>query len=307
MAAQLGLPAALKARGLTVELVPGWETRSAGSFAPKGAICHWTAGPAKSTTRPSLNIVVNGRPDLDGPLCNVYLDRNGIAVVVAAGRANHAGAGNWRGLTANSQLFGTECEAAGPDDFTPAQRLAYPKVNAAYCDLGGFGADMVAGHSEYALPKGRKTDINGYTMDDMRQKVAAILAGQTPGPIIAEEDLDANQAKMLQTVYDALTPGVAGVKFDGDILARLKAVQATTVSILPGVSATVWDVKDGGVRMGQLLHEGHDAAVTASGAVSAVVGNVGATPATGPVELSDAQMESLADKVADKLATRLAS
>lgn len=180
MGAQLGLPDALRARGLTVEVVPGWETRSAGSFNPKGAICHWTAGPAKSTTRPSLSICTKGRADLPGPLCNVYLDRNGVAVVVAAGRANHAGAGSWRGVTGNSSFFGTECEAAGPDDFTAAQRWAYPRVNAAYADLGGFGADMVAGHSEYATPKGRKQDINGYTMTNMRADTASVLAGQHP-------------------------------------------------------------------------------------------------------------------------------
>ncbi len=177
---QTGLPAALRARGLTVELVPGWETRGSSSFTPRGALAHWTAGPRGSKTRPSLSICTNGRADLPGPLCHVYLDRNGVAVVVAAGRANHAGAGNWKGLTGNSQLFGTEAEAAGADDFTAAQRAAYPKVNAAFCDLGKFGADMVAGHSEFALPKGRKVDINGYTMDQMRAQVAALLTNQTP-------------------------------------------------------------------------------------------------------------------------------
>lgn len=200
MAAQLGLPDALRRRGLVVEVVPGWETRSAGSFAPKGALCHWTAGPANSTTRPSLNICVNGREGLPGPLCNVYLARDGVAVVVAAGRANHAGVGSWRGLTGNSAVFGTEAEAAGPNDFTAAQRAAYPKVNAAYCDLGGFGPEMVCGHSEWA--GARKTDINGYTMDQMRAQVAALLAGQTLAP---EDDMFSDQdRKDLQDVKVAL-------------------------------------------------------------------------------------------------------
>jgi len=185
--AYLNLPDALRKRGLVVETVPGWETRSNGyDLNAKAAICHWTAGPANSKTRPSLNICVNGRSDLPGPLCNVYLDRNGVAVVVSARSANHAGNGNWRGVVGNSRLFGTEAEAAGAADFTQAQRAAYPKVNAAYCDLGGFGADMIAGHSEYALPAGRKTDINGYTMDQMRAQVAAILAGH---PTQEEDDM----------------------------------------------------------------------------------------------------------------------
>lgn len=202
--AYLNLPAALAKRGLTVETVPGWETRSNGyDLTARAAICHWTAGPRASTTRPSLNIVVNGRPDLTGPLCNVYLDRRGVAVVVSARAANHAGAGNWRGVSGNSKLFGTECEAAGSDDFTALQRVAYPRVNAAFCDLGGFGPEMIAGHYEYALPKGRKTDPQGYTMDQMRQQVAAILAGPPSlNPFATpEEDLDAKQAQQLADIW----------------------------------------------------------------------------------------------------------
>jgi hypothetical protein len=171
---QLGLPAALRRFGLTVELVPGWETRGSSTFSPRGAVAHWTAGPRGTTKRPSLNIVVNGRPGLPGPLANVYLDRNGIAVVCAAGRANHAGVGGWRGLTANSQVFGTEAECGGDGDWTPAQRRAYPLVNAAYCSLGGFDHSMVCGHSEWAPT--RKIDIRDWPMNLMRAQVAALLA-----------------------------------------------------------------------------------------------------------------------------------
>lgn len=78
------------------------------------------AGPPASKTRPSLRIVSEGRSDLPGPLCHVYLAREGVAVVVAARRADHAGIGKWSGSKGNNFPFGTE--AAGPADFTPAQR-----------------------------------------------------------------------------------------------------------------------------------------------------------------------------------------
>jgi N-acetyl-anhydromuramyl-L-alanine amidase AmpD len=123
-------------------------------------------------------------------------------VVVAAGRANHAGAGNWKGLTGNSALFGTEAEAADAADFTPAQRDAYPRVNAAYCDVGKFGADMVCGHYEYAAPPGRKTDPRGYTMDDMRRRVAALLANPTIPALAQEDDLTPEQAKQLAAIHE---------------------------------------------------------------------------------------------------------
>ncbi len=205
MSYALGLPAALARRGLTVETVPGWQTRSAGSFNPGGAVCHWTAGPKGSRSRPSLNVVTYGRPGLDGPLCNVYLDRRGVAVVVAAGRANHAGTGGWKGLAGNSAVFGTEAEAAGADDWTDEMRWAYPRINAAYCDLGGFGPEMVCGHSEWAGP--RKTDINGWPMSQMRTDTAAVLAGGNP---TLEDDMYDDTAR--REVVTALTEIVGNTR-----------------------------------------------------------------------------------------------
>lgn len=233
MAYALGLPDALRNRGLVVEVVPGWQTRSAGSFNPKGAVCHWTAGPAKSKGRPSLNICINGRTGLPGPLCNVYLDRNGVAVVVAAGRANHAGVGSWKGLTGNSAVFGTEAESAGPTDWTDAQRKAYPKVNAAYCDLGGFGAGMICGHSEWADTRpvkdglvSRKSDINGWPMALMRQQVAAILAGK-PGNSLGGFLMALTDAEQHE-ILDRLRGDTAGRGYDmlQSIESLVKDVQA---------------------------------------------------------------------------------
>jgi len=192
---QLGLPAALARFGLTVETVPGWQTRGSSTFAPRGAVAHWTAGPRGTTTRPSLNVVVNGRTGLAGPLANVYLDRKGIAVVVAAGRANHAGVGGWRGLTGNSQVFGTEAECGGDGDWTALQRWAYPRVNAAYCWLGKFAPDMVCGHNEWAPT--RKIDIRDWPMPSMRTQVAQLLAAQTQPAAQEDDDMTPAQARLL--------------------------------------------------------------------------------------------------------------
>lgn len=171
----LGIPAALAARGLAVETVPGWETRGSSSFGPAGVVDHWTAGPRGATGRPSLNVVIHGRSDLPGPLCQVYLDRNGIPVVVAAGRANHAGAGGIRGLVGNSSVFGIEAEAGGDGDWTAAQRQNYPIVNAALLDLMGRDASWVFGHNEWA--PSRKIDIRDWDMPAMRAQVGAVLKG----------------------------------------------------------------------------------------------------------------------------------
>lgn len=160
-----------------VDTVPGWETRGNSSFNPAVVVCHWTAGPRATTKRASLNVVVNGRPGLAGPLSQVYLDRAGIPVIVAAGRANHAGPGGWRGVVGNSGAYGIEAEAAGPDDWTNAQREAYPLLVAAMLRGLGRDAEWTCGHAEWATPTGRKQDINGWPMDAMRAEVAAILNG----------------------------------------------------------------------------------------------------------------------------------
>ncbi len=186
MAYQTILPRALREQGLTVETVPGWETRGNEVFSPGGAVAHWTAGPKNTLGRPCLNLVTHGRSDLPGPLCNVYLDRQGIAVVVAAGRANHAGTGGWNGLRGNSSVFGTEAECAGDGDWTVAQSVAYPKVNAAFATIGGFDESMVCGHSEWAPT--RKVDIRDFTMDKMRAEVGKILRGESISPILEKED-----------------------------------------------------------------------------------------------------------------------
>jgi hypothetical protein len=141
---RLSVPAMIDAAhkyGLTVEVVPGAEFRGSSSFNPKVFVGHHTAG-AKTGVRPSLNLCVHGRPDLDGPLCNWFLDRNGVAVIVAAGRANHAGAGGFRGVVGNSGAQGCEAESVGDgNDWTAAQLDAYPRVVAAGLTVMGQGAD----------------------------------------------------------------------------------------------------------------------------------------------------------------------
>lgn len=197
MARRTGFVQFLKDFGLTVEAVPGWETRGSESFNPGGVVDHWTAGPRGTTGRPSLSVVTHGRPGLPGPLCNVYLDRRGVVVLVAAGRANHAGLGGYRGLSGNSSVFGIEAESAGNDDWTPEQKWAYPRLNAALLRYLQRDASWVFGHNEWAPT--RKIDIRDWDMNAMRKQVADVLwaydnpKAPEPGktePIKKEEDPD---------------------------------------------------------------------------------------------------------------------
>ncbi|RLV54837.1 N-acetylmuramoyl-L-alanine amidase [Aeromicrobium phragmitis] len=236
MAYQLGIPDALRRFGVPVEVVPGWERRGRVSLVPGGVTCHWTAGPRGARGRPSLNVVVHGRPSLSGPLCNVYFDRNGVAVVVAAGTANHAGRGNWRGLFGNHRVFGIEAESAGDldgSDWTTAQRENYPKVAAALQWLtGNPDPQMVHGHNEWTTAK---IDIRDWPMPLMRQQVAALLQGGSPlgGFLMALSDSE--QSEILEIVRD-LRPGKEGRWHDGPGFRMIREVRNAVADMHPRVN-----------------------------------------------------------------------
>ena len=118
----------LAAAGLKVAEQPGWTTRGLGDVGPtKGVLCHHTAGPLTGDM-PSLGVVTNGRTGqnpLRGPLAQLCLGRDGAFYVVAAGFANHAGPGNWKGVTTgNTNFIGIEAENTGlADDPWPAAQM----------------------------------------------------------------------------------------------------------------------------------------------------------------------------------------
>jgi len=176
----------LEDAGLKVAEQPGWRTRGRGDVGTiRGVMCHHTAGPLHGIM-PSLGIVTNGRPDLAGPLAQLCLGRDGTFFVVAAGRANHAGMGNWQGITSgNSSFIGIEAENTGlTNDPWPAVQIdAYRRGVAAILKKIGANAIMCCGHKEYALPAGRKSDPT-FDMSDFRQQVGALVAGTAPPPTV---------------------------------------------------------------------------------------------------------------------------
>ena len=194
----LWLPDTLRAHGLTVHETPGWQNRGSSTLNPSGVVCHHTASAAGSD-HPALGIVINGRPDLAGPLCNVLLARNGDCYIIAAGTANHAGTGGWRGLSGNSSVLGIEAENNGVGEPWPAHQIdAYVRLCAAMCDGGGFTPDTVCYHREWAPT--RKPDPAGPGIpsgDEWRRRVAEAL---TQGDAMTADDrayVDAHDLKIL--------------------------------------------------------------------------------------------------------------
>jgi hypothetical protein len=177
------LPEVLLGAGLKVAPVDGWEIRGRGEVGRTlGILCHHTAGP-KNGNMPSLDTIIHGRPDLNGPLAQLGLGRDGTLYVIAAGRCNHAGEGAWRGLnTGNTNFIGIEAENTGLPDDTPwpaVQIDAYQRGVAAILKHAGLGPESCAGHREYAPY--RKTDPT-LNMDNFRAAVGNILLGKAPQP-----------------------------------------------------------------------------------------------------------------------------
>jgi hypothetical protein len=89
------LPDVLQRANLKTAEVPEWRGRGRGEMGRvRGVMIHHTVG-LPTGNMPSLNLLVRGRADLAGPLAQLGLGRDGTFYVIAAGRANHAGKGEW--------------------------------------------------------------------------------------------------------------------------------------------------------------------------------------------------------------------
>jgi peptidoglycan hydrolase-like protein with peptidoglycan-binding domain len=181
MPRQLWITQVLRDAGLTVYEEDGWETRGTTTFDPIGVMWHHTASPANWSSRQLTNLLVKGHSTLKGPLCQLQLNRDGVYVVIAAGRANHAGTGSWPTIRAgNTQTIGIEAANDGVGEPWPEEQVdAYIIGTAALLKHMGQPVENIVGHKEWA-PR-RKIDPRGLDMDEMRSRVQAIIDAPSGG------------------------------------------------------------------------------------------------------------------------------
>lgn len=152
--------------GVVNKPTSGWETRGRDSYTPKMGINHHTASANSPALTPSMGVVIGGRPGLPGPLCNVLQSRDDIAWLIAAGKANHGGVGDWRGVSGNTYAFGLEIEYSGiAAEYFSIHRFDTAARIQAAAGYGKYGAEMVAQHFQYAKPAGRKIDLLRAALD----------------------------------------------------------------------------------------------------------------------------------------------
>jgi len=161
--------AALRAEGVPFIELDGWTTRGRDAatgriFGPvHGVLNHHTAGVDSLAT-----IAYNGTAGLPAPLAHALLRKNGVVVLVADGRANHAGlvaANVYQALVdekplpkqdksetvdGNDSLYGLEVEnlGNGKDRYTRQQYDSWVRFNAALCRAHGWSPGSVAAHLE---------------------------------------------------------------------------------------------------------------------------------------------------------------
>lgn len=217
----------LRAQGLTVVEVPGWKTRGYagyGFYGLGGVLHHHTATGRAAFARsnmPTLNLLVHGRSDLPGPLCNLAFGRDGTVYVVAAGWANHAGRGSAPGFPrdqGNGWLVGIEAESSGvaPWDWTKDQLRVWPYLAAAlersYLSARAAHLRLQLGHKEYSSEG--KIDPAGIDMNTFRASINKILASKQPansaskpkpGPTSKEWSDMATKAEIKAAMREVLT------------------------------------------------------------------------------------------------------
>lgn len=202
MSAPIGadqLLTALRGEGLKVVEVGAWRTRSRNHMGPfgevHGVMLHHTV--TRGTAR-TVEICRDGYPGLPGPLCHGVIAKDGTVYLVGHGRANHAGLGDpdvLRAVIAETRLpkddeatvdgnrafYGFECEnlGNGEDPWPDVQLEAIERAAAALCRWHRWGAGSVLGHLEW---QPGKVDPLGFTMEDMRGRIAGRLGVAVPTP-----------------------------------------------------------------------------------------------------------------------------
>lgn len=170
----------------------GWQARGSHPFTPIGIMVHHDVDP--NTAQPGTltrMIAESGSASTPAPLANIHLLTDGTPVVIASGKANHAGLGSGAVLArtqaglapegdagalglpntigGNGFYLGIEVEHPGDDSDYP-QIGALVSLLAHLCGSLGFSPNQVVHHREWTS---RKIDMS--YRGDLRGQVAEAL------------------------------------------------------------------------------------------------------------------------------------
>lgn len=175
-----------RAAGLTVIEVEGWGNRgrpaSTGNYNPTEGVTNHHTGATTSTRAPgpTLRTLIEGRPDLPGPLAQWSVRFDGVVIVIAAGRCNHAGRVGkvvpfaLLGADGNAIFMGDEADTNGTQDMPEAQRHAIAVTNAVYLEQMDKPVARVHRHAD--ISGTGKWDLGSLSTQQLRRDAAAALS-----------------------------------------------------------------------------------------------------------------------------------
>lgn len=303
--------------GARVTFEPGWETRGNGLQGNyEGCLVHHTASPSSAARPfPTRSVLIGGRSDLPGPLCNVAgpwcADNDPLLHVIAAFPANHAGASGGRSMGPlpvsslfNPRVLGLEIDYAGSTPMTGGQRRAALIFTRGTTSVLGRSTEYARAHAETSITgKWDAGYASGKTIDmaAFRRDAAAITAAQ-------EDDLDATQAKQLAEVHNMLTGRYGpGNRNMGDMavetLNRVSAVHGKVIDSRFGIEGRPGEPVDdmlGHILSIRAVVERGDAVDPAamSGALRPIIAEA---VAAGMAADNKQQAEEIVDRIAARL------
>jgi len=279
--------------GLHVFEVDGWQGRGPDLGQVGAVLAHHTATGRNASDAAVDRLLRDGRPDLPGPLAQVGLNRAGVVRIIAAGRANHAGSGTWRGVTGNSQAVGVESYNDGVGEVWPAAQLdAWDQLNAVLLRLCHLPADALCGHKEWAPT--RKIDPRGVDMPAMRNRARHLL---TNPPTEEIADVTPDQDRKLTWLFDEFSrpyPNLMGLKD-----AAGKVYADTPVGVMLWARAEAWHGMQAS-RQAVAEIAGLRAAVAAMAGGDLTVEQVTAAAKDGAAAALDARIENARVEITPK-------
>lgn len=162
--------------GVNASILPGYETRGASMSSIEAIVWHATATGLNWSDLRVAELLRDGRTGanaLAGPLAQMGPARDGTFWLVASGRCNHNGYGQFGNQTLGLEFF-------NPNDGTPltdAQLTAGYKMTAGILRKIGRGPERLFDHK--GTDPRRKVDVVGLRMENVRAAVALHMLTQS--------------------------------------------------------------------------------------------------------------------------------
>lgn len=243
----------LRAVGLKVLELPGWKERGEtdGGFTPIGLMFHHDGMELSGDADPSNDLNVPqfmSQNGIDGS--QKWVGRDGLWVMLAAGRKWHAGLGvGWKNVgrdEGNTKMDGLETDHTVPGNprYQPWSALQLASINlgvGALCRARGWEFSQCCGHMEYTRDTGRKVDPEGIDLNAWRRTISQSISVLQSAYVTAGGTIPTIQGGFLMSLSDPeqkkLAEDLAWLRGQFDNPAALAAVHKLNHTTYGGLLA----------------------------------------------------------------------